>query len=461
MTKALKGVRILDFTHVQSGPTCTQLLAWFGADVIKVERPGVGDITRGQLQDIPNVDSLYFTMLNHNKRSITLDTKNPKGKEVLTALIKSCDVLVENFGPGVLDRMGFPWEKIHAINPKMIVASIKGFGPGPYEDCKVYENVAQCTGGAASTTGFRDGLPLVTGAQIGDSGTGLHLALGIVTALYQRTVTGKGQKVTAAMQDGVLNLARVKLRDQQRLAHGPLKEYSQFGEGIPFGDAVPRAGNDSGGGQPGRILKCKGWETDPNAYIYFITQAPVWEKICDVIGEPGLEDPSRLRQAACPAVAAQRNLRAHRTVDDDEDKVRGDGHPQQGRHPLRPDPVDEGNHRGPVAARHRHRGRGRSPHPRQVFLGRQSDQDVGQPERGDPLAAARRTHRRDPAPGARLQRPPGRRDPRFRRARSAAEAGGRISPLSASESDEGRRFPAAFSLLETAIDAHLCCDAKD
>src|SRR6266513_2101303 len=234
MTKALKGVRILDFTHVQSGPTCTQLLAWFGADVIKVERPGVGDITRGQLQDVPNVDSLYFTMLNHNKRSITLDTKNPKGKEVLTALIKTCDVLVENFGPGLLD-----------------------------------------------------GLPLVTGAQIGDSGTGLNLALGIVTALYQRTVTGQGQKVTASMQDGVLNLARVKLRDQQRLAHGPLREYSQFGEGIPFGEAVPRAGNDSGGGQPGRILKCKGWETDPNAYIYFITQAAVWEKICDVIGEPG------------------------------------------------------------------------------------------------------------------------------------------------------------------------------
>src|SRR5499427_8008450 len=284
--KALDGVKILDFTHVQSGPTCTQLLAWFGADVIKVERPGQGDITRGQLQDIPGVDSLYFTMLNHNKRSITLDTKNPKGKEVLTELIKKCDVLVENFGPGVLDRMGFPWEKIHSINPKMIVASIKGFGPGPYEDCKVYENVAQCTGGAASTTGFRDGVPLVTGAQIGDSGTGLHLALGIVTALYQRTKTGRGQRVTAAMQDGVLNLCRVKLRDQQRLKQGKLKEYSQFGEGIPFGDAVPRAGNDSGGGQPGRILKCKGWETDPNAYIYFITQAPVWGAICDVISKP-------------------------------------------------------------------------------------------------------------------------------------------------------------------------------
>ncbi|HYZ23749.1 MAG TPA: formyl-CoA transferase [Rhodopila sp.] len=299
MDKALTGVRILDFTHVQSGPTCTQLLAWFGADVIKVERPGVGDITRGQLQDIPNVDSLYFTMLNHNKRSITLDTKNPKGKEVLTALIKNCDVLVENFGPGVLDRMGFPWEKIQQINPKMIVASIKGFGPGPYEDCKVYENVAQCTGGAASTTGFRDGLPLVTGAQIGDSGTGLHLALGIVTALYHRTKTGKGQKVTAAMQDGVLNLCRVKLRDQQRLAHGPLKEYSQFGEGVPFGDAVPRAGNDSGGGQPGRILKCKGWETDPNAYIYFITQAPVWKSICRIIGkEEWITDPDYAEPAA-------------------------------------------------------------------------------------------------------------------------------------------------------------------
>lgn len=286
MSKALDGVRILDFTHVQSGPTCTQLLAWFGADVIKVERPGQGDITRGQLRDIPNVDSLYFTMLNHNKRSITLDTKHATGKQVLEGLIKACDVLVENFGPGVLDRMGFTWDKIQALNPRMIVASIKGFGPGPYEDCKVYENVAQCAGGAASTTGFEEGPPLVTGAQIGDSGSGLHLALGIVTALFQRTTTGRGQRVTVAMQDGVLNLCRVKLRDQQRLAHGPMKEYPQFGEGKPFGDAVPRAGNASGGGQPGWILKCKGYEHDPNAYIYFITQAPVWGKICDVIGRP-------------------------------------------------------------------------------------------------------------------------------------------------------------------------------
>lgn len=284
--KALTGVRILDFTHVQSGPTCTQLLAWLGADVIKVERPGVGDITRGQLVDVKGADSLYFTMLNHNKRSITIDSKHPQGKRVLDELIKVCDVLVENFAPGALDRMGLTWDHIHKTNPRMIVASVKGFGPGPYEDCKVYENVAQCAGGSASTTGLREGPPLVTGAQIGDSGTGLHLALGIVSALYQRNRTGRGQKVLAAMQDGVLNLCRVKLRDQQRLKAGPLTEYSQYGEGIPFGGSVPRAGNDSGGGQPGWILKCKGWENDPDAYIYFITQAPVWQAICDLIGEP-------------------------------------------------------------------------------------------------------------------------------------------------------------------------------
>ena len=284
--EALKGVKVLDMTHVQSGPTCTQLLAWFGADVVKVERPGVGDATRGQLRDIPEADSLYFTMLNSNKRSITLNPKKPEGAKIFTQLIKECDVMVENFAPGALDRMGFTWEKIQEINPRMIYASVKGFGPGKYEECKVYENVAQCAGGSASTTGMLGEVPMVTGAQIGDSGTGLHLALGIVTALFHREKSGKGQKVSAAMQDGVLNLCRVKLRDQQRLERGPLKEYSQFGENIPFGDSTPRAGNDSGGGQPGRILKCKGWETDPNAYTYFITQAAVWEKVCDVISKP-------------------------------------------------------------------------------------------------------------------------------------------------------------------------------
>jgi len=291
MTKALEGVRILDMTHVQSGPTCTQLLAWFGADVIKVERPGVGDATRGQLQDIPDVDSLYFTMLNHNKRSLTLNTKNAKGKEIFAKLIKHCDVMVENFAPGAIDRMGFPWEKIQEINPRMIYASVKGFGPGPFEDCKVYENVAQCTGGSASTTGELDGFPMVTGAQIGDSGTGLNLAFGISTALFHREKSGRGQRITCSMQDGVLNLCRVKLRDQQRLAHGPLTEYPQYPNG-EFGEATPRSGNASGGGQPGWIVRCKGWETDPDAYSYVITQAAAFPALAKAIGhEDWLEDP--------------------------------------------------------------------------------------------------------------------------------------------------------------------------
>jgi formyl-CoA transferase len=291
MGKALEGIRVLDMTHVQSGPTCTQILAWFGADVIKVERPGEGDPTRGQLRDIPGVDSLYFTMLNANKRSITLNPKTEVGSKIFTKLIEKCDVMVENFAPGAIDRMGFPWKRIQEINPRMIYASVKGFGPGPYEDCKVYENVAQCTGGAASTTGEINGFPMVTGAQIGDSGTGIHLVAGILAAIIHREKSGRGQRVTCAMQDTVLNLCRVKLRDQQRLTHGPLKEYPQYPNG-KFGDAVPRAGNASGGGHPGWIVRCKGWETDPDAYIYVITQAQAFPALAKVIGhEDWLTDP--------------------------------------------------------------------------------------------------------------------------------------------------------------------------
>jgi len=285
MGKALDGIRILDMTHVQSGPTCTQILAWFGADVIKVELPGRGDITRGQLRDKPGVDSLYFTMLNSNKRSITINTKHEKGKEVFRKLIKACDVMVENFAPGALDRQGFTWEVIHELNPRLIYASVKGFGPGPYEDCKVYENIAQCTGGSATTTGFEDGPPLVTGAQIGDSGTGIHLVAGILAALFQREKSGQGQRVTCAMQDTVLNLCRVKLRDQQRLAAGPLTEYPQYPNGV-FGDAVPRAGNASGGGQPGWAVKTKGG--GPNDYIYVIIQPPGWEPLMKLCGRAEL-----------------------------------------------------------------------------------------------------------------------------------------------------------------------------
>ncbi|MEO7337492.1 MAG: formyl-CoA transferase [Caldimonas sp.] len=292
-TKPLEGIKIIDFTHVQAGPACTQMLAWFGADVIKVERPGSGDVTRSQLRDIPNVDALYFTMLNSNKRSLTLDTKKPEGKQVLETLIKECDVLVENFGPGALDRMGFTWERIQELNPKMIVASVKGFSDGHhYEDLKVYENVAQCAGGSASTTGWWKGdnaVPTISAAALGDSNTGMHLAIGILTALIGRDKTGKGQKVACSMQDAVLNLCRVKMRDQQRLDRlGYLEEYPQYPHEMEYfkDGVVPRGGNAGGGGQPGWILKCKGWETDPNAYIYFTVQGHAWEPICDAIGKP-------------------------------------------------------------------------------------------------------------------------------------------------------------------------------
>ena len=288
--KPLNGIKIIDFTHVQAGPACTQLLAWFGADVIKVERPGAGDVTRSQLRDIPDVDALYFTMLNSNKRSLSLDTKKPEGKAILEKLIKESDVLVENFGPGALDRMDFSWERIQELNPKMILASVKGFSDGHhYEDLKVYENVAQCAGGAASTTGWWKGEqsgPMISAAALGDSNTGMHLAIGILTAYIGRQQTGKGQKVAVAMQDAVLNLCRVKMRDQLRLDKlGYLEEYPQYPH-ESFSDVVPRGGNAGGGGQPGWILKCKGWETDSNAYIYFTVQGHAWEPICDALGKP-------------------------------------------------------------------------------------------------------------------------------------------------------------------------------
>jgi formyl-CoA transferase len=283
--EALKGVRILDMTHVQAGPTCSQLLAWLGADVIKFESPA-GDATRGQLRDVPNADSLYFTMLNCNKRSITVNMKSPDGKAVFVDLLKKCDIVMENFGPGVLDRLGFPWEKIHEINPRIVMGSIKGFGSsGPYADFKAYENVAQAMGGAMSTTGIPEGPPYVTGAQIGDSGTGLHLAIGLLAALHQRDRTGEGQYVEVAMMDGVMNLCRVKWRDHQRLTRQELSEYSVPTKGL---SATPRAGNDSGGGQLGNAIHCK--PGGPNDYVYVVVQEAVWEPLAKRIG-PDLGQP--------------------------------------------------------------------------------------------------------------------------------------------------------------------------
>jgi formyl-CoA transferase len=293
-TLPLAGIKVIDFTGVQAGPACTQLLAWFGADVLKVERPGGGDVTRHQLQDIPGIDALYFTMLNSNKRSLAINTKTPEGLAVMEELIRRSDVLVENFAPGAMDRMGLTWEHIQELNPRLVYGSVKGFNDeSRFSDLKVYENVAQAAGGAASTTGFWDGPPTVSAAALGDSNTGMHLAIGLLTALIGREKTGKGQKVSVSMQDAVLNLMRVKLRDQERLEHlGYLEEYPQYPNGT-FGEAVPRGGNAGGGGQPGWILKCKGWESDPNAYIYFTIQEQNWANTCKAVGKPEwVDDPA-------------------------------------------------------------------------------------------------------------------------------------------------------------------------
>lgn len=303
MTKPLDGINVLDFTHVQAGPACTQMMGFLGANVIKIERRGSGDMTRGWLQDKPNVDSLYFTMFNCNKRSIELDMKTPEGKELLEQMIKKADVMVENFGPGALDRMGFTWERIQELNPRVILASVKGYAEGhANEHLKVYENVAQCSGGAAATTGFWDGPPTVSGAALGDSNSGMHLMIGILAALEMRHKTGKGQKVAVAMQDAVLNLVRIKLRDQQRLERtGILAEYPQAqpnfafdrdGNPLSFDNitSVPRGGNAGGGGQPGWMLKCKGWETDADSYVYFTIAANMWPQICDMIDKPEWKD---------------------------------------------------------------------------------------------------------------------------------------------------------------------------
>jgi formyl-CoA transferase len=287
----LAGIKVIDFTGVQAGPSCTQLLAWFGADVLKVERPNGGDVTRNQLRDDPSLDALYFTMLNSNKRSLAINTKTTEGRKVMEELIKRADVLVENFAPGAMDRMGLGWDVISAWNPRLIFGSVKGFNDqSSYTDLKVYENVAQCAGGAASTTGFWDGPPTISGAALGDSNTGMHLLIGILTAIIDRNKTGKGQRVSVSMQDAVLNLCRVKLRDQQRLENvGYLEEYPQWPNG-EFGETVPRGGNAGGGGQPGWVLKCKGWETDPNAYIYFTIQEQNWARTADAIGHPEWKD---------------------------------------------------------------------------------------------------------------------------------------------------------------------------
>ena len=286
----LQGIKVVDFTSVQSGPSCTQLLAWLGADVIKIERPGVGDATRKELQFDPDEPSYYFLQLNSDKKSLALDAATPDGKEILTRLIKEADIFVENLHPGAMDKLGFSWEVVHKLNPRCIYGTIKGFPvSSQYVDLKAYEPIAQVTAAAASTTGWWTGdndVPTQSGAALGDSNTGMHLAIGLLAALVQREKTGEGVYVYQSMHNACLNLCRIKTRDQLTLDRiGYLTQFPQY-PNQKFGDFVPRSGNQEGSGVLGWTYKCKGWETDPNAYAYVILQrgAKDFELACKALG---------------------------------------------------------------------------------------------------------------------------------------------------------------------------------
>ena len=289
-TAPLQGIKVVDFTAVQSGPSCTQMLAWRGADVIKIERPGHGDATRDELQFMPGEPSYYFLQLNSDKKSLSLDAATPDGKEILTKLIKECDIFVENLHPGAMDKLGFSWEVVHKLNPRCIYGTIKGFPlSSRFKDLKAYEPVAQVTAGAASTTGWwsgPDNIPTQSGAALGDSNTGMHLLIGLLAALQQRNHTGEGTFVYQSMHNACLNLCRIKTRDQLTLDKlGYLTQFPQY-PNEKFGDFVPRSGNQEGSGVLGWTYKCKNWETDPNDYVYVILQrgAKEFELACKALG---------------------------------------------------------------------------------------------------------------------------------------------------------------------------------
>ena len=289
-TAPLQGIKVIDFTSVQSGPSCTQLLGWLGAEVIKIERPGTGDATRNELQLDPDCPSYYFLQLNSGKKSLTLDAATPDGKAILTKLIETADIFVENLHPGAMDKLGFSWEEVHKLNPRCIYGTIKGFPVSSrYAHLKAYEPVAQVTAAAASTTGWYSGpdnIPTQSGAALGDSNTGMHLAIGLLAALVQRTHTGEGSYVYQSMHNACLNLCRIKTRDQLTLDKiGYLTQFMQY-PNEKFPDYVPRSGNTEGSGVLGWTYKCKGWETDPNAYVYIIFQRGKkdFEKAVEVFG---------------------------------------------------------------------------------------------------------------------------------------------------------------------------------
>jgi formyl-CoA transferase len=274
MTQALQGIRIIDMTHNQAGPACAQMLAFLGADVIKLEEPKAGDVARTVHADRKNSDSLFFLLFNANKRSLTLNLKTEEGKRLFKEVVKQSDVLLENFGPGAMDRLGLGWDVLRDLNPRLIYATIKGFGSyGPHAHFKSYEPVAQAMGGAMSVTGFPENPPTLVLPAIGDSGTGMQMAIGILAALQQRHSTGRGQHVEVSMQDAVVNIIRVSLRDHQR-------------QGRP----MERHGNQLGRTVPGTTYACA--PGGPDDYVIVLCQPQMWPALVKVLGRPELaEDP--------------------------------------------------------------------------------------------------------------------------------------------------------------------------
>jgi formyl-CoA transferase len=270
MPKALDGIRVLDLTQYEAGPSSTQMLAWLGADVIKIEPPG-GEPGRIALSDKRGEDSWFFMLLNSCKRGVTLNLKSPRGKAMFEALVGSSDVVVENMGPGVMERLGLGYESLKRLNPRIIHASVKGFGSGgPYSDYKSFEWIAQAMAGAMSMTGSPDGPPTKAIGGLADTGAGLHTAIGILAAIIQRQVTGVGQQVEVAQQDAVVNLLRIHLR-----------------ETYVSGKPAPRQGNRSAAAAPSNIYRCS--PGGPNDYVFIhCATVEMWKSLTRIVGRPEL-----------------------------------------------------------------------------------------------------------------------------------------------------------------------------
>lgn len=279
----LEGLRIIDLTQFEAGTTATQALAWLGADVIKVEAPGRGDPGRRAGRENTDQDSYYFLLLNANKRSISLNLKTERGKELFFDLVKKGDVVAENLGPGTLERLGLGYEALSEVNPGIILARVKGFGTyGPYSGYKSFDMIAQTTGGPVSMTGHPGGKPLLNGITVGDIGTGYHAALGIMAALWQRQKTGKGQVVEVSMQDAMVNFSRVMMQTYYHT-----------------GQAPDRRGTATGNIVPADLFKCGEGGPDDYVYIYVSTVIGdgMWDNLLrlmgreDLIGDPRYSEP--------------------------------------------------------------------------------------------------------------------------------------------------------------------------